>query len=136
MKKRTQYSWKLKEESQAFHEWFDNQENISNSLRHIVYHMIELYGTQDILEPSIQRQLVKDSLTLEALKGKSILQVDMQALGVSDFSSNQVTAPGVETIEAVAKKPVKDTKEKVTVKEERVTEKDNSIYGGVDPKNI
>lgn len=90
MKKRTQFSWKFREdESPQFLKWFENQENISNSLRSMLYHLIELYGTGDFLEPTVQKEIVKDSLRLEALKGKDFFSIFIQNGGTSDFVQKQ-----------------------------------------------
>ncbi|USK72624.1 hypothetical protein [Peribacillus asahii] len=80
-KKRSQFNFKLKEnESDDFFKWFENQDNISNSLRSVLYHVIELYGTENFLEPSIQRQLYRDTFLLESLKNKEILSVNPETV--------------------------------------------------------
>ena len=71
-KRRNQYSWKFRDnESEEFYEWFDNQDNIANSLRSILHHVIGLYGNGDILDPSVQRQLYKNTFIIESLKNQN-----------------------------------------------------------------
>lgn len=86
-KQRTQYNWKFKDnESESFYEWFNNQDNISSSLRNMVYHMIDLYGTQDILDPATQKQIVKDSLLLESFRGQNVLHMTPSMSSYPNYS--------------------------------------------------
>ncbi|MBT2281691.1 hypothetical protein J7E51_27945 [Priestia megaterium] len=57
-------------------EWFNNQRNITSSLESILNHIIEIYGTGDIMNHQTQKQLFKDSMLLESLNGKEIVTVN------------------------------------------------------------
>ncbi|MED3729567.1 hypothetical protein [Priestia filamentosa] len=75
-KRKTQYNWKFKSnETDEFYEWFENQDNIALSLRKIVYHMIELYGTESVLNHHVDKEMSRDMFILEALRGKDTLTV-------------------------------------------------------------
>ncbi|MGG0383011.1 hypothetical protein HPB58_12650 [Priestia filamentosa] len=75
-KRKTQYNWKFKSnETNEFYEWFENQDNIALSLRKIVYHMIELYGTESVLNHHVDKEMSRDMFILEALRGKETLTV-------------------------------------------------------------
>ncbi|MCY8231766.1 hypothetical protein [Priestia endophytica] len=75
-KRKTQYNWKFKSnETDEFYEWFENQDNIALSLRKIVYHMIELYGTESVLNHHVDKEISRDMFILEALRGKDALTV-------------------------------------------------------------
>ena len=97
-KARTQYNWKFKEnESEAFYQWFDKQDNISNSLRIILYHIIELYGNEDILDPAMQKHLVKDSLILESLTNKDVFSINHELIfGDTQQHVNEVPSESLE----------------------------------------
>lgn len=122
-KHRTQYNWKFKDnESDEFFQWFNNQDNISSSLRNMVYHMIELYGTHDILDPSIQKQIVKDSLILESLKGQNVFQIAPQA---SHVDANQAPTPEINTVEEAKATNIKEKKPEP-----------RTLYADIDPNNL
>lgn len=110
-KKRTQYNWKFREnESEEFYQWFNNQENISNSLRSILYHVIDLYGNGDILEPEIQKKLITNGLILESLQDKKVININHQL--ISDTSSDTRVEVGTQ------KAPIKSEPE-IKVSEKR-----------------
>lgn len=97
-KKKTQYNWKFKgNESDNFHEWFAKQDNIALSLKSLVEHHIGLYGTDSVLDPAVQKEMTKDSIILESLRGKDALVVNQELL------SNRVVkaAPVAELTEIV-----------------------------------
>lgn len=76
-KARTQYNWKFKEnESKEFYDWFNKQDNISSSLRSILYHIIDVYGSNDFLDPAVQKQVFRDTFILDSLKNKDVLRVN------------------------------------------------------------
>jgi hypothetical protein len=75
-KRKTQYNWKFKSnETDEFYEWFENQDNIALSLRKMVYHIIELYGTDSVLDHRVDKEMSRDMFILEALRGKDALTV-------------------------------------------------------------
>lgn len=135
-KPRTQYNWKFKEnESKEFYEWFNNQDNISSSLRNMVYHIIELYGTNDILDPSIQKQFVKDSLILESLKGQqNVLNVNPNMVYV-DNKANQQQHQNVDSKQQeIVQKNESDVVKKM--EQNSVPKEEDSLYAEVDPNNL
>lgn len=123
MKKRIQYNWKFKEsESPQFLEWFENQENISSSLRSMLYHMIEQYGTGDFLEPNIQREIVKDSLKLEVLREKEFSNIILGNVEFFDFERKQNVSK--ETSNESCKVETKKREEEDSKESEKVSKKE------------
>jgi hypothetical protein len=115
-KERTQYNWKFKEnESEEFYKWFDNQDNISNSLRSILYHIIEIYGNGNIFDPSIQKRMITDNIILESLKNKDVISVNHELIFGSKQDINNLTSSsaGKKNIDIISdeKKEVINTKE-------------------------
>lgn len=115
-KERTQYNWKFKEnESEEFYNWFNNQDNISNSLRIILYHIIEIYGNGNILDPSIQKRMVKDNIILESLRNKDVISVNHDLIFGLQQDINNLTSEsaGEKNINIISneKKEVINTKE-------------------------
>lgn len=142
-KQRIQYNWKFREnESPEIYEWFENQENISSSLRNMLYHMIELYGTADVLSPAVQRECLKNSLVLESLKGKNVIQVDSQIIEESQTICEQKTTSIKETvteipIEKITETPVEIKSNNVNNNKDNNDNNDNnSIYGEIDPNAV
>lgn len=85
-KERKQFNWRFKgDEAPELMEWFDNQRNITSSLESILNHIIEIYGTGDIMTHQTQKQLFKDSMLLESLKGQDVVRVNQEV-----FSQPQV----------------------------------------------
>jgi hypothetical protein len=152
-KSRTQYNWKFKEnESKEFIEWFENQDNISNSLRSVLYHIIDLYGKEDFLDPTVQRQVYKNTFTLESLKNNSqsnhnfdLIDLQQQGEDKTDFppvKQSVVTDPAepkqqpvkqpVEEIKEENIKPDNNTKSEVSQnRSEDSKVKNKDIYGNV-----
>lgn len=99
-KRKTQYNWKFKgNESDNFHEWFAKQDNIALSLKSLVEHHIGLYGTDSVLDPSVQKEMTKDSIILESLRGKNALVVNQELL-----SNNVIKTTSVEELTENGKK--------------------------------
>lgn len=90
-KKREQYNWKFNEETAEFHEWFNNQKNIGDSLRTIVYHMIDLYGTVDITNPLVQKKIITDSIILQHFDGRDILTINTNEINGFKINSNEIS---------------------------------------------
>jgi hypothetical protein len=129
-KERTQYNWKFKEnESEEFYNWFDNQDNISNSLRIILYHIIEIYGNGNILDPSIQKRMITDNIILESLKNKDVISVNHELIfGLKqDINNLTSSSAGKKNIDIISdeKKEVINTKEDDNKLEEQL--KNNEI---------
>lgn len=91
-KKREQYNWKFNEESAEFHEWFNNQKNIGDSLRAIVYHMIDLYGTVDITNPLVQKKIITDSIILQHFDGRDILTINTNEINAIKINPNETSS--------------------------------------------
>lgn len=80
-KERKQFNWRFKgDEAPELMEWFDNQRNITSSLESILNHIIEIYGTEDIMTHKTQKQLFKDSMLLESLKGQEVVSVKQEVV--------------------------------------------------------
>ncbi|MBG9810110.1 hypothetical protein ABD68_00285 [Bacillus endophyticus] len=122
-KRKTQYNWKFKSnETDEFYKWFENQDNIALSLRKIVYHMIELYGTESVLNHHVDKEMSRDMFILEALRGKDTLTVkESILLGGSprkDLSILEKTSPSVQNERRVNEEPNKsEAKSKVNYQE-------------------
>ncbi|KYG33491.1 hypothetical protein [Priestia endophytica] len=73
---RTQINVKFKaKETEEFYDWFDNQSNISDSVRYIVYHAIKQYGTGDVLEYGVQERIQMDNILLNSLRDINVLEL-------------------------------------------------------------
>ncbi|WP_154990863.1 hypothetical protein [Priestia megaterium] len=80
-KERKQFNWRFKgDEAPELMEWFDNQRNITSSLESILNHIIEIYGTEDIMTHKTQKQLFKDSMLLESLKGQEVVSIKQEVV--------------------------------------------------------
>ncbi len=91
-KKREQYNWKFNVESAEFHEWFNNQKNIGDSLRSIVYHMIDLYGTVDITNPIVQKKIITDSIILQHFDGKDVLTINPKEVKTIKLNQSETSS--------------------------------------------
>ncbi|KYG30783.1 hypothetical protein ACU3L3_14060 [Priestia endophytica] len=122
-KRKTQYNWKFKSnETDEFYDWFENQDNIALSLRKIVYHMIELYGTESVLNHHVDKEMSRDMFILEALRGKEALTVKESILSEGsprkDLSILEKTSPYVQMERRVNEEPNKsEAKSKVNYQE-------------------
>ncbi|MCY8233014.1 hypothetical protein [Priestia endophytica] len=128
-KRKTQYNWKFKSnETDEFYEWFENQDNIALSLRKIVYHMIELYGTESVLNHHVDKEMSRDMFILEALRGKEALTVKESILSVG--------SPG--EISSMPEKPSSSVRDERRVSEEtnKPEAKSKVNYQKVNPKSI
>ncbi|AZV45658.1 hypothetical protein BAOM_p005 (plasmid) [Peribacillus asahii] len=113
-KARSQYNWKFKEnESKEFYEWFDNQDNIASSLRSVLYHIIELYGNENFLEPTIQKQMFKNAFIFESLKNKDVLSVNHEM--IFEESKQSISEGEKEVIEDKNDKVISSETEEDTV---------------------
>ncbi|UOE62410.1 hypothetical protein HPB58_09615 [Priestia filamentosa] len=128
-KRKTQYNWKFKNnETDEFYEWFENQDNIALSLRKIVYHMIELYGTESVLNHHVDKEMSRDMFILEALRGKEALTVKESIVSVE--------SPG--EISSMSEKPSSSARDERRVSEEtnKPEAKSKVNYQKVNPKSI
>ncbi|MED4455620.1 hypothetical protein [Metabacillus fastidiosus] len=107
---RKQVNWKFKgTEPKEIYEWFDNQDNIALSLQVILNNAIELYGTKNILDHNIQKQMYKDTFLLQELRGEQVLKVNQDAI-------NQVLNKEGSRLESEEKQ--NESKEMIVSKEE------------------
>ena len=122
-KRKTQYNWKFKSnETDEFYDWFENQDNIALSLRKIVYHMIELYGTESVLNHHVDKEMSRDMFILEALRGKDTLTVKESILSGGSLgkgsSASENLYSSVQNERPVNEEPNKpETKSKVNYQE-------------------
>ncbi|MDT9027803.1 hypothetical protein [Rossellomorea yichunensis] len=67
---RKMVSWRLSNlsetDQQKINEWADNQHSIQDSLTSLVKHYIERFGSQNVLEYEVQKQLYADSELVRA----------------------------------------------------------------------
>lgn len=128
-KRKTQYNWKFKSnETDEFYEWFENQDNIALSLRKIVYHMIELYGTESVLNHHIDKEMSRDMFILEALRGKEALTVKESILSGGSPGENL----------SMSKKQSSSVRDERRISEEpnKPEAKSKVNYQKVNPKSI
>jgi hypothetical protein len=128
-KRKTQYNWKFKSnETDEFYEWFENQDNIALSLRKIVYHMIELYGTESVLNHHVDKEMSRDMFILEALRGKEALTVKESILSGGSPGENSF----------MPEKPSASVQDERRVSEEpnKPEAKSKINYQKVNPKSI
>lgn len=139
-KKKVQYNWKFKgNESEEFYQWFENQDNIAFSLKNIVEQFIQLYGTENVLNPRIQKELAKDAIILEHLRGKDSLIVNQQLI-LEVYKPNRIeqkndNAVVIDKEEDKREKPI-DTKETLEIKASEVVEQKNEKKPKVDYKAV
>ncbi|MCT1389837.1 hypothetical protein M4D76_16195 [Peribacillus frigoritolerans] len=144
-KARTQYNWKFKEtESKEFYDWFNKQDNISSSLRSILYHIIDVYGSNDFLDPAIQKQVFKDTFILDSLKNKDVLSVNHEQVFragnipyLKDKPNDNEEMPE-NIVNSKENDPLvsnKESKEEVQVKTKSQPKEKSSVFNKVD-KNL
>ncbi|MGG3801208.1 hypothetical protein [Metabacillus fastidiosus] len=135
-KKRNQINWKFKVgQSEEFYEWFNNQDNIGQSLQMIVNTMIELYGTQDIQDYHVQKQIYNDIFVLQALRGKNVLGVNQDMINQT-VNQNEVKLKEIDT--KTDNETVIHTEEPIVIdKGMDQEEKENQInYNAINMDNI
>jgi hypothetical protein len=128
-KRKTQYNWKFKSnETDEFYEWFENQDNIALSLRKMVYHIIELYGTDSVLDHHVDKEMSRDMFILEALRGKEALTVKDSILSGESPRKDS----------SISEKPSSSVQEERPVSEEpnKSEAKSKVNYQEVNPKSI
>ncbi|EOQ01566.1 hypothetical protein [Bacillus cereus] len=139
-----QYGWKLKKITDSdFWEWYENQDNIGESLVTLAQFFIKQYGTLDVKSFEAQQAMHKDLLMKDEfyqdfyqmkalLQGNpvmSIPKVAVEELSVQDDETSKDNS--VETESTIEEKTKEEVKKEV--KEESPKE---SLFGGVNPKNI
>ncbi|MCF7625482.1 hypothetical protein CQ056_25900 [Peribacillus simplex] len=135
-KARTQYNWKFKEnESKEFYDWFNKQDNISSSLRSILYHIIDVYGSNDFLDPAVQKQVFKDTFILDSLKNKDVLSVNHEEVGnlpyIKDKPNEKMPENIVNSQENETVGSNKESKEDVQVKTKSHQKEKSSVFNKV-----
>ncbi|MFD4931824.1 hypothetical protein ACFWMS_23550 [Peribacillus butanolivorans] len=135
-KARTQYNWKFKEtESKEFYDWFNKQDNISSSLRSILYHIIDVYGSNDFLDPAVQKQVFRDTFILDSLKNKDVLSVNHEEVGnlpyIKDKPNEKMPENIVNSKENETVGSNKESKEEVQVKTKSHQKEKSSVFNKV-----
>ncbi|MGG0325705.1 hypothetical protein ABEY48_06975 [Bacillus mycoides] len=60
-KQREQYNWNFKKEkNKKFHDWLDEQSNISESLITLVLHFVDQYGVNDVTDYEVSKKMQRD----------------------------------------------------------------------------
>ncbi|WP_048882995.1 hypothetical protein [Bacillus sp. 445_BSPC] len=135
-KARTQYNWKFKEtESKEFYDWFNKQDNISSSLRSILYHIIDVYGSNDFLDPAVQKQVFRDTFILDSLKNKDVLSVNHEEFGnvpyIKDKPNEKMPENIVNSKETDPVVSNKESKEEVRKKSTSHPKEKSSVFNKV-----
>lgn len=113
-KPREQFNWKFKgKESEEFFEWFNNQDNIGDSLRSIVYNYIDLYGTGDIMHPKMQKKIITDSIILQHFEGRDVLSINSNDIETTNSNSTEVLNNKVNTVQSDSKE-YKESPDKIS----------------------
>lgn len=109
------------EESDEFFQWMNNQSNLTVSLKNLIYHAIDLYGMEDFINHNIQKEVMRNSFILEAIK-------EEQDKPINPYISN-LSEGSVETMPLS-----EDIKEIAGIKEPKEPAK--NIYQNVNPHNL
>ncbi|HDR6289263.1 TPA: hypothetical protein QCU33_005395 [Bacillus cereus] len=131
-----QYGWKLKKITDSdFWEWYENQDNIGESLVTLVQFFMKQYGTLDVKSFEAQQAMHKDLLMKDEfyqdfhqmktlLQGNTVLSIPKVATEKSPVQNIETSKDNRVEIESAIKE---ETKEEV---------KKENLFGGVNPKNI
>ncbi|MCQ6342320.1 hypothetical protein NPM06_22230 [Bacillus cereus] len=104
-KQREQYNWNFKKEkNKKFHDWLDEQSNISESLITLVLHFVDQYGVNDVTDYEVSKQMQRDLF----LKEKFYQDI-----------STLLESPNVNSINNNNSVPVAEVKEQKTETEEK-----------------
>ncbi|MBT2576863.1 hypothetical protein J7E43_05510 [Bacillus sp. ISL-8] len=135
-----QYGWKLKKVNDPdFWEWYENQDNIGESLITLAQFFIKQYGTLDVKSFEAQQAmhrdlLMKDEFYQEFNQMKALLKGSTVTAVPKTFDEK----PSVQSVESlkntsVEKESTSEEDKKTEVKQE--TPK-SSLFGNVDRNNI
>lgn len=122
-------------ESNEFFQWLNNQSNMTLAIRNLIYHAIDLYGTNDFLAPETQKEVMRNTFIFEAAQKDK--ETPVNPFKHTDIISN---SQQVETKKDPDKKLVQEEideiKEEVEEKKEEVQlekkTKNSNIYANVD----
>ncbi|PRD06730.1 MULTISPECIES: hypothetical protein [Bacillus] len=97
-KQREQYNWNFKKEKNSkFHDWLDEQSNISESLITLVLHFVDQYGINDVTDYEVSKQMQRDLFMKE--KFYQDISALLNSPNVNSVSRNQYKESTVEAME-------------------------------------
>ncbi|CCW04871.1 MULTISPECIES: hypothetical protein [Bacillus] len=135
-----QYGWKLKKVNDPdFWKWYENQDNIGDSLVTLAQFFIKQYGTLDVKSFEVQQAmhrdlLMKDEFYQELHQMKALLQGNT----VMTVPQMTVEKPSVQNVESSKDEPVETesaSEEETKSKVKQETVKVN-LFSGVNPQNL
>ncbi|MDA2639241.1 hypothetical protein PDQ79_33195 [Bacillus cereus] len=130
-----QYGWKLKKVNDPdFWEWYENQDNMSESLVTLAQFFIKQYSTLDVKSFEAQQGmhrdlLMKDEFYQDLRQMKALLQ-GKTVMSIPKVAAEELPVQNVETSKA------NSVETENTIKEVKEESPKVSLFGGVDPKNI
>lgn len=135
-----QYGWKLKKVNDPdFWDWYENQDNIGESLITLAQFFIKQYGTLDVKSFEAQQALhrdllMKDEFYQEFQQMKALLQGNT-AMSVPKMASEK---PPVQNMESPKDDPVEteSANEKETKPEVKKEPPKGNLFGGVNKENL
>ncbi|MGR5965976.1 hypothetical protein ACT7DB_24255 [Bacillus cereus] len=136
-----QYGWKLKKITDSdFWEWYENQDNIGESLVTLAQFFIKQYGTLDVKSFEAQQAMHKDLLMKDEFyqdfhQMKDLLQ-GKTVMSIPKVAAEELPVQNVETSKANSVETENTIKEETKEKEVKEESPKVSLFGGVDPKNI
>lgn len=135
-----QYGWKLKKVNDPdFWEWYENQDNISESLVTLAQFFIKQYGTLDVKSFEAQQALhrdllMKDEFYQEFQQMKAVLQgntaMSVPKMAVEKLPIQNVESPKDDSVE------IESTSEEETKTEVKEESPKGNLFGGVNTKNL
>ncbi|HDR4948332.1 TPA: hypothetical protein QCR51_004920 [Bacillus cereus] len=136
-----QYGWKLKKVNDPdFWEWYENQDNIGESLVTLAQFFIKQYGTLDVKSFEAQQAMHKDLLMKDEFyqdfhQMKALLQGNT-VVPIPKVAAEELPVQKVETSKANSVEIESTHKEETKEKEVKEESPKESLFGGVNPKNI
>ncbi|PGC81918.1 hypothetical protein [Bacillus toyonensis] len=135
-----QYGWKLKKVNDSdFWEWYENQDNIGDSLVTLAQFFIKQYGTLDVKSFEAQQAmhrdlLMKDEFYQELHQMKALLQGNT----VMTVPQMTVEKPSVQNVESSKDEPVEteSTREEETKPKVKQELPKRNLFGGVNKENL
>ncbi|MCQ6529801.1 hypothetical protein [Bacillus mycoides] len=142
-KQREQYNWNFKKEkNKKFHDWLDEQSNISESLITLVLHFVDQYGVNDVTDYEVSKQMQRDLFMKE--KFYQDISTLLESPNINSINKNnsvpiaEVKEHKTETEEKVIEKVDKNEKVKVQQESEPIEkkQKDKNYLDDVDESTI
>ncbi|MGA4466543.1 hypothetical protein ACPA2L_28625 [Bacillus bombysepticus] len=135
-----QYGWKLKKVNDPdFWDWYENQDNIGESLVTLAQFFIKQYGTLDVKSFEAQQAMHRDLLMKDEfyqefqqmkalLKGNTVMAVSQTATEKPFVQNVESSKHDLVETEGVSKEETKSEVKQETSK--------GSLFGAVNPDNI